>query len=121
MPLGQLDSYCIGSLLALNIKDTNNDLRYAIHDIMKGLFGIIDCIASVSFVNTMGLERLISSFKTLIIMQIILFLLIFIFLSLLFLHDFLGYACTRRPKTAINNPVIIKLGGLMPYTYFTIL
>ena len=41
IPFGQMDSYCIGSILALNVIRGKTNVKYSIYDITIGLVGII--------------------------------------------------------------------------------
>lgn len=41
IPFGQMDSYCIGSILALNLIKGKTDVRYSVYDIAVGIFGIL--------------------------------------------------------------------------------
>ena len=54
IPIGQLDSYCIGSIVALNIINGNTSRKYANFDVALGLVGIVSCIGLAGYQNDLS-------------------------------------------------------------------
>lgn len=55
IPIGQLDSYCIGSIVALNIINGNTSKKYALMDISIGAAGILIFILFAGYKNGLNL------------------------------------------------------------------
>lgn len=55
IPIGQLDSYCIGSIIALNIINGNTSKKYALMDISIGAAGILIFILFAGYKNGLNL------------------------------------------------------------------
>ena len=55
IPIGQLDSYCIGSIVALNVIKGNTSRKYAYFDISLGAIGILSCIMLAGYQNGLNL------------------------------------------------------------------
>lgn len=49
IPFGLMDSYCMGSLLALNIINGKKDKKYSLLDVSIGVLGILLCFAIVGY------------------------------------------------------------------------
>ena len=54
LPFGQLDSYCIGSVLALHMMNGKADRKYAVIDTIIGITGIIACMVYVAAVHNLN-------------------------------------------------------------------
>lgn len=54
LPFGQLDSYCIGSVLALHVMKGKTDRKYAVIDTIIGLTGVIVCMVYVAGVHNLN-------------------------------------------------------------------
>lgn len=54
LPFGQLDSYCIGSVLALRVMSGKTDKKYAVIDTIIGIAGIIACMIYVASVHKLN-------------------------------------------------------------------
>lgn len=54
IPLGQLDSYCLGSILALNWIEGKTNKFYQHFDILIGLLGVLGCLGYVGHTNGIG-------------------------------------------------------------------
>lgn len=57
IPFGQLDSYCAGSIVALNLINGKDSSKYAIYDILIGLVGISFCIIYVGHLHNIDVIK----------------------------------------------------------------
>ena len=51
IPFGQLDSYCLGSIVALHLIEGKDSSKYALYDILIGVLGIAACMCYVGHLH----------------------------------------------------------------------
>ena len=54
IPFGQMDSFCLGSLLAMNMINGKTANKYAIRDISLGILGILACFVLAGYSANLG-------------------------------------------------------------------
>jgi len=110
LPFGQLDSYCIGSVLALHMMNGKTDRKYAATDTIIGITGIIACMVYVAGVHNLNAVESYTFFaKASNYVGDPIAVNLYLFVGILSAGLF-RFCIEARPNTFLANKRMVKLG-----------